>query len=298
MARAADPDAASRGGWARSHPVATYFVLTFAISWLAALAVAAPQLVRRHPLSTLTGILMFPAMLLGPSISGIVLTRKFCGKAGLCDLLSRMVRWRVSLRWYAPLLIPPALILAVLLALKAFVSPVYAPNLFALGVLFGIPAGVLEEIGWMGYAYPAMRRNWSGSAFRASVLLGLIWSVWHLPVIDFLGTAVPHRSWWFPYWLAFAAAMTAMRVLICWMYEHTGSVLLCQLMHISSTGSLVVFSATRVVPRQEVMWYAIYAALLWLAVAFVANRIAPARGSGGPVSIESQRGQARLPESA
>lgn len=263
-----------RAGLAEFHPVATYFALTFTISWLAALIVGAPQLFHHQLLSKLTGILMFPAMLLGPSIAGLALTRRFGGRAAVRELFSRMIRWRVSIRWYALLLIPPALILAVLLALKTFVSPVYAPNWFAVGVLFGVPAGVLEEIGWMGYAFPSMRRHLQCSAFAASVLLGLIWSLWHLPVINFLGTAVPHGSWWFPYWLAFAAAMTAMRVLICWIYMRTGSVLLCQLMHISSTGSLVVLSAPRVMPNQEVLWYAVYAVLLWLVVALVARRIA------------------------
>lgn len=277
----ADPIDEKRSTFAGSHPVAAYFVLTFAISWFAALAVAAPQLIRHQPFSKLTGILMFPAMLLGPSVSGLILTRLVRGKVGVHDLLSRMVRWRVAIRWYAPLVIPPALILAVLFALKVLVSPVYAPNWFALGILFGLPAGILEEIGWMGYAFPAMRRSLSGSAFRASVLLGLIWSLWHLPAIDFLGTAVPHHSWWLPYWFAFAAAMTAMRVLICWIYTHTNSVLLCQLMHISSTGSLVVFSAPHVAQRQEVLWYAVYAALLWLIVAFVARWMTPTERLAG-----------------
>ena len=53
-------------------------------------------------------------------------------------------------------------------------------------------------------------------------------------------------------------AMTAMRVLIAWIYTNTKSVLLAQLMHVSSTGSLVLFSAARVTALQEAMWYALY----------------------------------------
>jgi len=63
--------------------------------------------------------------------------------------------------------------------------------------------------------------------------------------------------------------MTAMRVLIAWVYSSTNSVLLAQLLHASSTGSLVVFSRARVTAAQELLWYAIYAAALWLVVAIV-----------------------------
>lgn len=60
--------------------------------------------------------------------------------------------------------------------------------------------------------------------------------------------------------------MTAMRVIIAWIYTNTRSILMCQLMHVSSTGSLVVFSAPHVTARQEVSWYFVYGCALWLFV--------------------------------
>lgn len=251
----------------RRHPVIAYFALTFLISWTGALAVAAPHLVRHQPLPKLTGILMFPVMLLGPSLAGIVLTRIVDGKSGLRVLFSQMSRAWVPLGWYTALLIPPVLVLTVLLFLQRFVSSVYAPNHFFLGILFGIPAGFLEEIGWMGYAFPKMRSESNGLV--PSILLGLLWALWHLPVINYLGTATPHGSYWLPFFLAFSLAMTAMRVLIGWIYTNTKSVLLAQLMHVSSTGSLVLFSAARVTALQEAMWYALYGTVLWAAVGIV-----------------------------
>ena len=249
------------------HPVAAYFALTFTISWIAALAVALPHLVRHQPLPTMTGVLMFPAMLIGPCISGIVLTGVVDGRSGLRDLVSRMFLARLAGRWYAMLLVPPVLVLSVLLFLQAFVSPVYAPNRFLIGILFGLPAGFLEEIGWMGYAFPKMRSPDNGLA--PSIVLGLLWALWHLPVVNFLGTATPHGAHWFDFFLAFGVAMIAMRVLISWMYTNIKSVLLSQLMHVSSTGSLVIFSPPRVTALQEVMWYLLYGTVLWLAVAIV-----------------------------
>ena len=263
----------------RRRPVVTYFTLTFLISWTGALAVAAPPLIRHQPLPKMTGILMFPVMLLGPSFAGIVLTRIVDGKSGLRVLFSQMFRAWVPPRWYTALLIPPLLVLTVLLFLERFVSPVYAPNRFYIGILFGIPAGFLEEIGWMGYAFPKMRSQSDGLA--PSILLGLFWALWHLPVINYLGTATPHGDYWLPFFLAFSLAMTAMRVLIAWIYTNTGSVLLAQLLHVSSTGSLVIFSSARVTAGQEVVWYTLYGTVLWVAVGIVVKRFGRQLGQQG-----------------
>ena len=251
----------------RSHPVSVYFTMTFAISWIGALAVAAPTLLRKGTIPKMTGLMMFPAMLLGPSLTGIALTWIIDGKTGLNDLFSRMRRFPLG-RWYAALLAPPSVMLITLFCLKAFVSPVYTPNKFMIGISFGVIAGFFEEIGWMGFAFPSMCSG-HRSELASAVLLGLLWGVWHLPVIDFLGTATPHRTFLLPYFLAFIAAMTAMRVLIAWTYANTKSVLLAQLMHASSTGSLVVLSPALVTPAEEAMWYGVYASALWVAVAIV-----------------------------
>jgi membrane protease YdiL (CAAX protease family) len=247
--------------------VGVFFALTYAISWTGALVVAAPYLLRNQAVPKMAGLLMFPAMLLGPSLVGIALTWATAGRGGLKDLLSRMGRIRISVRWYATLFIPPALVMAVLFGLRTFVSPVFASNTFFVGAFFGLVAGFFEEIGWMGYAFPRM--NSQRSVLGSGVILGLLWGAWHLPVVDYLGTATPHGSYLVPYFLAFIAVMTAMRVLIGWTYANTKSVALAQLMHASSTGSLVVLSPAGVTAKQEALWYAVYAMALWLVVTFL-----------------------------
>jgi len=122
---------------------------------------------------------MFPAMLLGPSIAGIFLTRKLDGRDGLKDLFARVRLVRFPLRCYTAWLVLPVLVLGVLFCLKTFVSPVYAPNRFRIGVTFGLLAGFLEEIGWTGFAYPKLRQRFA--VLPAAANLGLFWGLWHAP---------------------------------------------------------------------------------------------------------------------
>lgn len=257
--------------WIRRHPVAAYFLLTYAISWTAALAVIAPHLLKHQAIPKLDGILMFPAMLLGPPVVSIVLTRALDGQSGLHDLFARMLRIRIAARWWCALLIPPALVFGVLFALRGFDSAIFTPGFFAKGIFFGLIAGTIEEIGWTGFAYPRMVRN--GHPFRAAILLGALWGLWHLPVIDFLGTASPHRSAWPEFAAAFVVGMTGLRILIAWLYLATHSIPITQLMHAASTASLVMFSPLKVTAGQEAFWYALYAAALWcVALAVYASR--------------------------
>src|SRR5579862_5428663 len=101
----------STGSFIQRLPVSSYFVLTFAISWLGAFLVASPHLIRHENLPQLTGVLMFPAMLFGPSVSSVVLTWFADRRVGLRDLRSRAFCWRIPARWYLTLLVPPVLIL-------------------------------------------------------------------------------------------------------------------------------------------------------------------------------------------
>ena len=154
-----------------------------------------------------------------------------------------------------------------LLPLSAFVSPIFTPGFWAFGILAGLLAGFCEEIGWTGYAFPRMRL--AHSALAAALYLGLIHTAWHL-MADLLLTAQPDGVLWLPHFLTWMVVpMLAMRVLISWVYCNTGSVLLAQLMHASSTGFLVILSPSPATPATEIYWYALFAVLLWIVVAVV-----------------------------
>jgi len=93
---------ASLHAFIKRYPVATYFALTFLISWGGSLAVIGPSGLPGDPDTVMALMpLAVLALLAGPSLSGIPLTGVVHGRAGLADYLSRLLSWRVGLRWYA-----------------------------------------------------------------------------------------------------------------------------------------------------------------------------------------------------
>ncbi len=253
---------------ALSHPARIYFLVAFVISWTGAIILVAPKLLGGHPIAKLDGILMFPIMLLGPAASGIILIAATEGKKGLRNLLFRMGKWKAPVKWYVTaLVVPPCLIMLVLLFLKNFVAVAFTPNFFYFGFLFGIPAGFFEEIGWTGYVFPALREK--QKFLKASIILGFLWGLWHLPVIDFLGAASPHGNYLILFFISFIAMLTAIRILIMWVYSNTNSLPLTQLMHAVSTGCLATFGPSALSAAQETLWYSLYAFALWITVLII-----------------------------
>ena len=258
----------STRAFVQRHPLTTYFGIAFLISWGSGLVMLAAKFVQEGSTHSPDALLLFPILVVGVGLTGTILTGLAGGSRGLGDLFARIRRWQVGAVWYAvALLIPPGLIMIVLLTLHTLASSEFVPNFFLLGILFGLFPGFFEEIGWMGWAFPQMQSK--HSTLTASITLGVLWWLWHMPVVDSLGAASPHGAYWFPFFLAFGAVLTAMRVLIAWVYANTQSLLLTQLMHASSTGSLVILSPSHLSPAQETLWYAVYAGALWLAVAIV-----------------------------
>jgi uncharacterized protein len=177
----------------KRYPTVFYFMLCYGISWTSALWVALPTLIKHQPFQKMVGLIMFPVMLLGPPAAGLMLTFLQSGRNGIRALGQRMRRSKIKVGPYlCAFLLPPVLILLTLNMLRYFISPTFTPNFFPTGILFGILAGFLEEIGWTGYAYPTLRKKFSTPV--SALILGLLWGIWHLPVIDFLGAAFPHGS--------------------------------------------------------------------------------------------------------
>lgn len=250
--------------WLRRHALPGYFALTYGISWggtLVVLAATGFDLTVLRPLDT---SVIFVCMLLGPSIAGLTMTVLLNGRAGLRELGSRLLRWRIAPRWYAlALLTMPLLMLAVLWTLSVTAGPAFTPrfqwSMFAVGLV----AGMFEEVGWTGFAAPRLLQRWR--PFVAGLSLGLVWATWHA-LVDFRQnySAMGH-GWLLEFAVLYLATLTAYRVLMTAVYARTGSLLLAMLMHASYTGSLLaLFPATSF--EQALVWQTTLAAALWLVV--------------------------------
>jgi membrane protease YdiL (CAAX protease family) len=258
-----------------------YYALTFTISWGGVLLViGGPGAIFRfdEQFEALLPLVIL-ALLAGPSVTGIISTGIFDGKAGLRDYLSRLLRWSVGARWYAvALLTAPLLFLAILLPLSLS-SPVFLPALFAsgdkasyllAGLATGLAAGIFEELGWTGFAIPRLRQRYS--VLATGLIVGLLWAVWHVLVAFWLGFAsgairgtLPLVSFLFDPFLF----LVAFRVLMVWVYDHTRSLLIGMLMHVSLTASSRIFIPLDAAGGPLLTFDLIWAAVLWLAVAVV-----------------------------
>jgi membrane protease YdiL (CAAX protease family) len=261
----------------RSHPVAAYYGLVFAISWGGILIVALPtgipgtadHVARLMPFALL-------ALFAGPSIAGLVMTGLTGGKAGFGALFSRLTRWRVGLRWYAiAVLLAPVLVTVVLLALS-LASPQYLPGILSAEnkpgrILLGIGmalvgGGLLEELGWTGFVVPRLRLH--HAALPVGLFVGVLWGVWHFLIAFWTGGAFAGGDWaaYGVGVLAFyLAGLTAWRVLLIRLYDRTGSLLLVMLMHASLSASTLILQPTVIGPPFAV-WNLALAALLWAVV--------------------------------
>ena len=187
----------------------------------------------------------YPAMLAAPTLAAILLTGLAYGEAGFRELLSRLLRWRVGIRWYAlALLIAPLTMLAVLLTLS-LVSPAFRPLLFVeedpfgrllFSVVVGLWVGIFEELGWMGFAVPTLLGRRSG-VLGTGLIVGFLYAAWSFLIV-YLSQASDPTPGTLPMVIFLAVSLftwlPAYRVLMVWVYERTnGSLLVVMLMSAS-----------------------------------------------------------------
>jgi membrane protease YdiL (CAAX protease family) len=216
----------------RGGALPAFVLLTFAVTWTAWLLPAAllpdDRLVFFGP-----GGPIFLVGVFAPALVALTLTALREGRPGVAALLSRIGRWQVAPPFYLLAIAYMAatkLAAAVVHRLAAGAWPAFgdtSPFLMFGAILFSTWAQAGEEIGWRGYALPRLAERVGLGG--ASVILGVIWATWHLPLFFLAGTGSTGQS--FPIYLLH---VTALSVAMAWLYWKTdGSLLLVMLMHAS-----------------------------------------------------------------
>lgn len=205
-------ETADRERWVRRHPFGAFVLIAYAISWTLWLISAAGG-----------GIVPFLLGALGPMAAAAVVTH--LRGDSFAAWIRPVWHWRVAPGWWLYALgLPAALYGVVSLVLQLLGEPVewglagdrlpeYAAT-FAFVLFLG---GALEEPGWRGFGLPLLQERYA--PLRATLLVGLAWGFWHVPVYGPAGFVVP----------------TVLAVFYTLLWNRTHSVGLCILLHASFT---------------------------------------------------------------
>jgi uncharacterized protein len=234
----------------KRHPLIMFFVLTFVLSWWTIPLYAVG----------LSPSPLFP----GPVLAALILIPLTQGWAGLRELGSRMIRWRVGWRWYAVALGLPlaaAVVAGALIVALGAPVPTLAtlPPLTSIVMVFAIklinplngPMG--EEPGWRGLALPGLQA--SRSPLVATLILAPIVALWHVPLV--FAHMLPPTGLLGAFTFTFVAT---------WVFNHTGgSVFMTLLLH-AAEGTLGLLAGTVLVGAALVQLAWVYP-VVWLVVA-------------------------------
>lgn len=259
----------------RTRSVGAFFVLAVGISWV----LWAPLVVfdGRFAGAPLLGI----AGAFGPLLAAAILTYRDDGD--LQAFWRPILRWRAAWYWWLTALFGPVAVAALgaLLARGVVGRDLAAPSdwttfvpVLVFSVLVG---GGQEEPGWRGFAQRHLQEG--VSAFWASLIVGAVWVVWHLPLFAIDGSTQSQvgLSLW-----VYALYVPALSVLLAWMYNVAGrSVLVCAVFHASFNAAGVT-----VYPIEHPTAQVLLVVLAWAAAAAVTTVSGPRR-LGRPDPTES-----------
>ena len=172
----------------------------------------------------------------GPFFAAVAMVSRTSGFRGLGAFLGQAFRWRVGIQWYAAALLAPAAIRIVVLyvhVLKGGTVPdmsdptrwLAIPSTFFLVLLMGGPTG--EEFGWRGFLLQRVQPVFG--VLGASIVIGVISTLWHVPLFWIPGTAQSHLPF-----AIFAVRTVALSIISTWLYNGTRrSLLFVLLFHAS-----------------------------------------------------------------
>ena len=243
----------------RRSPLVSFFALAYGLSWGVSL------LLRGEPTGAFS-----PLFAGGPLVAAVLIVSMTDGRVGLRDLLNRLLRWQVAPGWYALVFGLPVAIVGSAIGLNTLfggTAPDWtkAPGLtqlllfMAIFLVVPIAAPLGEEVGWRGFALPSLLA--SRSALVATLILGVLWAAWHLPVVLANPSVRPPAP--------FLLAVPALAVLVTWLFLHTRESVFVALLFHAWYDLVLVFVLAVLVPADGERFLWAVAAVQWLAAAVV-----------------------------
>jgi membrane protease YdiL (CAAX protease family) len=232
--------------WLKGHSVAFYYFLALALSWLVELPLVA---VKQGWIDLPISFAVHYLAAFGPMLAALIVTVLTSGRDGLKELWGRLTRWRVGWNWALFSIFSPVVIFALSMPVVWLVKGEW-PDLRLLGQANYLPYlgiwvlpvwlatyGFGEEIGWRGFVLPRLQRTMSVS--RATLILGLMWIIWHVPAFFYLDTYQGIGWFVLP---GFVFGVLCGAVIFTWIYNSTGgSVLMVAVWH----GVFDLFTASK-----------------------------------------------------
>lgn len=198
------------------HPVAAFYILAFLFSWLGWI----PQTLRARGLISFDSPLLALLGGVGPTLAAIAVLLALGEKNGVRALFAALFQFKASAGWFVFVFGFWFVVAAVALGAGAlFGQPLPALDQFAWGGLIPIFIGMLisnvwEEIGWRGFALPRLQEKYTD--LHIVFLMGLLWSLWHLPLLLNPSSPMSGLPWYGE--IVFSLSLTA---IYTWLYRNT-----------------------------------------------------------------------------
>ncbi len=248
-----------------------FFVITYSFSWLFWL----PSLLSSLLFST--QVVLYEILKIigsfGPFVAAFILTLVNEGKEGVKYLWRRgwhceNKQFLVISIFFIPLLYFSSLILVILFegiipyALVFWPNPIIIITEFVL--VFFLAGPLQEEFGWRGYALDRLQLRFN--ALTSSIILGMIWSLWHLPSFFIIGTNQENQPFY-----PFFFSTIILSVLFTWIYNNSNrSIFAAMIFHATINGSNYIFRL-----EQTALGFWFYRVLLNLAVVYIILKFGP-----------------------
>lgn len=242
-------DINSKPSLPKKSSVWAYFVMAFGITWIIEIGLAFYGI----SMQTASGSVMLSLSVLGPATAAIVLTYLTGDRDEIHDYWQRIAdKKRIGPRWYLVVLFLPAVLFSLSALLDILMGgkglnfgaqiAQFSVNPFYL-IIIAVIAPTFEEFGWRGYALDKLQMRWN--ALFSSLILGVLWALWHLPIFFIPGTyqhslGVGSMAFW-----TYMISVIPLTILFTWVFNNTyRSTLSAILFHIAIDISGEVFSVT------------------------------------------------------